>query len=108
ILEVRLSGGLERQVRVDVDLQKLKFYNIPFGDVIAAIGAENVTIPGGSIQVGAQDYLIRVDGEFKDVRHIEDLVVTLQDGAPIYVRDVATVDFGFEDRTSFARLDGNP
>src|SRR5690606_36994045 len=51
ILEVRLSGGLERQVRVDVDLQKLKFYNIAFNDVIEAIAAENVTIPGGKIDV---------------------------------------------------------
>ncbi len=107
ILEVRLSGGLERQVRVDVDLQKLQFYNIPFGDVIEAIGTENVTIPGGAIEVGAQDYLIRIDGEFTDPRAIEGVVVALHGGAPVYVRDVATVDFGFADRTSYARLDGN-
>src|SRR5690606_23860237 len=104
---VRLSGGLEREVRVDVDLEKLKFYNIAFNDVIEAIAAENVTIPGGSIDVGAQEYLIRIDGEFTDPRSIEDVVVLLQDGAPIYVRDVATVDFGFADRTSYARLDGS-
>lgn len=107
ILEVRLSGGLEREVRVDVDLQKLKFYNIAFNDVIEAIAAENVTIPGGSIDVGAQEYLIRIDGEFNDPRKIEDVVVLLEAGSPIYVRDVATVDFGFADRTSYARLDGS-
>ena len=107
ILEVRLSGGLEREVRVDVDLQKLKFYNIAFDDVIEAIAAENVTIPGGSIDVGAQEYIVRIDGEFTEPRMIEDVVVLLQDGSPIYVRDVATVDFGFADRTSFARLDGS-
>ena len=107
ILEVRLSGGLEREVRVDVDLEKLKFYNIAFNDVIEAIAAENVTIPGGSIDVGAQEYLIRIDGEFNDPRKIEDVVVLLEAGSPIYVRDVATVDFGFADRTSFARLDGS-
>lgn len=106
ILEVRLSGGLEREVRVDVDLEKLKFYNIAFNDVIEAIAAENVTIPGGTIDVGAQKYMVRIDGEFTDPRRIEDVVVALQDGAPIYVRDVATVDFGFADRTSYARLDG--
>jgi len=107
ILEVRLSGGLEREVRVDVDLQKLKFYNIAFSDVIEAIAAENVTIPGGSVDVGAQEYLVRIDGEFTEPRMIEDVVVLLQDGSPIYVRDVASVDFGFADRTSFARLDGS-
>ena len=108
ILEVRLNGGLERQVRVDVDLQQLQFYNIAFDDVIEAIASENVTIPGGAIDVGSQEYLIRIDGEFTDTRSIEGLVVALHGGTPVYVRDVATVDFGFADRTSYARLDGHP
>ncbi len=108
ILEVRLSGGLEREVRVDVDLQKLKFYNVAFTDVIDAIRAENVTIPGGGIDVGAQEYLVRIDGEFTDPHAIENVVVALVGGAPIYVRDVASVDFGFADRASYARLDGSP
>ena len=108
ILEVRLSGGLERVVRVDVDLSRLKFYNLAFDDVIDAIRSENVTIPGGSIEVGALDFLVRVDGEFDDTGIIEDIVVLMKNGRPIYVRDVATVDFGFEDRRSYARLDGAP
>ena len=108
ILEVRLSGGLERVVRVDVDLTRLQFYNVAFTDVIDVIRAENVTVPGGSIEIGAQDFLVRVAGEFQDTRVIEDVVVMLAGGRPIYVRDVATVDFGFEDRRSYARLDGAP
>ncbi|MCI0432271.1 MAG: efflux RND transporter permease subunit, partial [Gemmatimonadetes bacterium] len=108
ILEVRLSGGLERVVRVDVDLSRLKFYNLAFDDVIDAIRFENVTVPGGSIEVGAQDFLVRVDGEFDDTRVIEDIVVLTKNGRPIYVRDIASVDFGFGDRRSYARLDGAP
>ncbi|MGH7577435.1 MAG: efflux RND transporter permease subunit [Longimicrobiales bacterium] len=107
LLEVRLSGGLEREVKVDVDLTKLQFYDIAFTDVIDAIREENVTIPGGSIEVGSQDYLVRVAGEFEDTRIIEDIVIVSRDARPIYVRDVATVDFGFVDRNSYARLDGN-
>jgi multidrug efflux pump len=108
VLDVRLSGGLERQVKVDVDLAKLHFYDVAFTDVIDAIRGENVTIPGGAIDIGSQDYLVRVAGEFHDTRIIEDVVVLTRDRRPIYVRDLATVDFGFEDRTSYARLDGNP
>ena len=108
ILEVRLNGGIERVVRVDVDLPRLQFYNLAFGDVIEAIQTENVTVPGGSIEVGAQDFLVRVDGEFQDTRMIEDIVILTMGGRPIYVRDIASVDFGFEDRRSYARLDGSP
>ncbi|HEX7118425.1 MAG TPA: efflux RND transporter permease subunit [Longimicrobiales bacterium] len=108
ILEVRLSGGLEREVRVDVDLPRLQFYGLAFDDVIAAIRNENVTIPGGAIDVGNQKFLVRVDGEFVDTRIIEDIVITTLGGRPIYIRDVARVDFGFRERESYARLDGNP
>jgi multidrug efflux pump len=108
ILDVRLSGGLEREVRVDVDLAHLQYYGVGFADVINAIRSENVTIPGGSIDVGTQAFLVRVAGEFQDTEVIRDIVVKVVDGRPIYVRDVAEVDFGFRDRTSYARLYGAP
>jgi multidrug efflux pump len=108
ILEIRQFGGLEREVKVEVDLPRLQFYGLGFGDVVSAISAENLTIPGGSIDVGSQKYLVRVDGEFRDTRLIEDIVVKTRDDRPIYVRDVAAVDFGFQERTTFARLDGLP
>jgi len=105
ILDVNLSGGLDRVVKVDVDLPRLKFYAIAFGDVIDAIRKENVTVPGGAIQVGAQDFMVRIDGEFDDPSIINDIVINVVNGRPIHVRDVATVDFGFEDTRSYARLD---
>jgi multidrug efflux pump len=108
LLEVRLSGGLEREVRVDVDLAQLQYYDVAFTDVIDAIRGENVTIPGGAIDVGTQSFMVRVAGEFQDTDVIRDIVVALKDARPVYVRDVATVDFGFKDRTSYARLNSNP
>jgi multidrug efflux pump subunit AcrB len=106
VLRADLRGGLEREVKVDVDLSKMNYYGIELQDVIDAIQNENVNIPGGSIDVGDAKYLVRVDGEFEDPAVIEDLVVMMQDGRPIYVRDVATVDFGFAERETFARMDG--
>lgn len=108
VLRVDLRGGLEREVKVDVDLRKLQYYGVALEDVIDAIRKENVNIPGGSIEVGAFKYLVRVDGEFGDPAVIEDLVVSTSDGRAVYVRDVASVDFGFAERESFARLDGTP
>ena len=108
VLRADLRGGLEREVKVDVDLARLQYYGIALSEVVEAIQFENVNIPGGAIDVGALKYLVRVDGEFDDPMIIEDLVVTTFDGRPVYVRDVADVEFGFAERESFARLDDNP
>ena len=108
VLRVDLRGGLEREVKVDVDLGRLKYHGLAIQDVVDAIRDENVNIPGGSIEVGTQNYLVRVDGEFVDPSIIEDLIVGTFDGRGVYVRDIASVDFGFAERTSYARLDGNP
>ncbi|MXW16641.1 MAG: efflux RND transporter permease subunit [Gemmatimonadetes bacterium] len=108
VLRVDLRGGLEREVKVEVNLSKLQYYNVSFDDVLSAIRQENVNIPGGSIDVNGVNYLVRVDGEFDDPSVVGDLVITTVGGRPIYVRDVAEVDFGFSERTSFARLDEEP
>ena len=108
VLEVELSGGLEREVKVDVDLPKLKYYGLSFGDVIKAIQSENVTIPGGNIDVGTKKFLVRVPGEYDTPEPIEDIVVKAPGQNPIYVSDVADVTFGFKDRESYAQLNANP
>lgn len=108
VLRVEVRGGLEREVKVDVQLDRLQFYGLSINDVIDAIRNENVNIPGGSIDVGSFTYLVRVDGEFDDPTAIDDLVIEAESGRPVYVRDVANVEFGFQDRTSFARLDDSP
>jgi multidrug efflux pump subunit AcrB len=108
VLEAQLSGGLEREVKVDVDLAKLKFYDLAFADVVEAIARENVTTPGGGIDVGEMKYLVRIPGEFETTAPIADIVIETKNGRAVYVRDVAAVDFGFKDRDSYARLDGNP
>jgi multidrug efflux pump len=108
ISEVQISGGLEREVKVDVDLTRLQHYGVSFNDIIETIRDENLTIPGGVMDVGTVKYPVRVAGEFVDTRPIADLVVKTVNGQPVYVRDIATVDFGFVEQSSYARLDGHP
>lgn len=106
VLEVKISGGLEREVKVDVDINKLIHYNIRFDDIIEAIENENRTIPGGSIDLDRQSFLVRIPGEFDKPYIVQDLVVKLQDGKPIYVKDVADVSYAFKDRSTYARVNG--
>ena len=104
VLEVDVVGGLEREVQVNVDLNALQGYNLTFMDLVETIQQENTNMPGGSVDVDRLNYLVRVNGEFDDPSEIEDLVIEAPGGQPIYVRDVADVDFGFKDRASYARL----
>lgn len=104
VLEVDVVGGLEREVQIDVDLNALQGYNLAFMDIVDAIRAENTNMPGGSVDVDRLNYLVRVDGSFDVPDEIANIVVEAPGGQPIYVRDVANVDFGFKDRASYARL----
>ena len=105
ILEATLVGGLTREVQVQVDLNALKGYNLTFQDFVSTIQQENTNLPGGDIDVDRMNYLVRVNGKFEEPEEIEDLVVKSIDGGKnIYVRDVADVVFGFQERSSYARL----
>ncbi|MBD3617501.1 MAG: efflux RND transporter permease subunit [Gracilimonas sp.] len=108
VLGVDLTGGLEREVQVDVDLPKMKYYNLSFTDIITAIQQENVTIPGGDITVGSKNFLLRVPGQYETTAPIEDIVVTADDDKPIYIRDVASVTFGYKERETYSTLDNSP
>jgi len=104
VLEVDISGGLEREVQVDVNLDKMMGYGLSFSDIADAIRNENTNIPGGSIDIAQQNFLVRVEGQFERPEEIEDFVVAAPGGVPIHVRDVAEVNFGFKERESYARL----
>ncbi|MEQ9104235.1 MAG: efflux RND transporter permease subunit [Rhodothermales bacterium] len=104
VLEVDVLGALEREVKIDVDLNRLQGYNLTFNDLVTAISNENINLPGGSIDVDDVNYLVRVDGVYQDPAGISDIVIKAPGGQPIFVRDVATVDFGFQKRTSYSRL----
>lgn len=106
VLRADLTGGLEPEIQVNCDVNLLNEYRIGFDDVVNAIKNENVSIPAGSIDTKEVAYSVRVPGEYKDVKPIEDIVIKLQGGKPIYVRDVAQVYASFEDRKTYSRLNG--
>ncbi len=106
VLDVVLSGGRQRQIRVEFDPDRLFAYRISLSEVIRAIQKENVNIPGGSIDIGQGKYMLRIPGEFTDPAEIDNLVLTERGGRLIYFKDVARIVDSFEDRTSYARMNG--
>ncbi|MBK8554040.1 MAG: efflux RND transporter permease subunit [Ignavibacteria bacterium] len=106
VLSADVKGGLEREVKINVDANRLKYYNITFNDIINKIGFENQSIPGGSVDLGKQNYLVRVPGQYEDPEKIRDIVVKSEFEKPIYIRDVAQVIYGYKDRTTLSRENG--
>jgi multidrug efflux pump len=106
-LRADLNGGIEPEVQVNADVYRLKAFELSFDDLVNAIRSENLSIPGGAIDDKQNTFSVRIPGEFKEVKPIEDIVVKIRGGRPIYVRDVAKVDYSFEDRQTYARLNGN-
>lgn len=108
ITRVDIVGALEQQVNVDVDLQKLQASQLSFTDIEGAIARENITISGGSIDVGDQKRAVRVAGQYANAADIANIQIKNLRGAPVRLGDIATVTDGFKDRESYARLDGQP
>lgn len=104
VLRVDLAGGVEREIQVHVDPNLLRHFGVSLNDVIGAIQSENVNLPGGSIDVGPMKYTVRVPGEFENVHEMNDIVVKVKEGIPIYMRDVARIQDGFKEPSTFSRL----
>ena len=105
ITRVELKGTLEREVKVDVDLMKMDALKVSFRDIENAISAENITMSGGELVSNDFRRAIRVKGEFESVEELENMIVKSEDQRPIFLKDIAIVTFGYQDRSSIARAD---
>lgn len=105
VASVEVNGGDVREVQVLLDLNALQSRRIAPQQISAALRGENLNIPGGSVTDQGKELLIRTPGNFRTVEEIGDVVVAYR-GAPVYLRDVATVQDGFVERTSFTLLNG--
>lgn len=81
VAAVKVGGGLEDEIQVDIDQQKLAQLNLPIDNVITRLKEENVNISGGRLEEGSQRYLVRTVNQFADVEEIGNLLVTTQGGS---------------------------
>lgn len=105
VLECDLVGGRDREIRVEVDPDRLAAYGIPFSVLYQVVTGENQNVSGGTVSMGDGRYQIRVPGEFTNVEEFQGLVVTNAGGGTVYLRDVAKVVDGHKDVTSLSRFD---
>jgi multidrug efflux pump len=106
VLDARLSGGLEREIHVEFDLDRVGAYNVPFSSLINAVTRSNVNMPGGSMDIGDAKYLVRVPEDFKHPSEIFSIVAFVRDGKPVYLRDVAFIRDSYKDPLTRSRING--
>jgi multidrug efflux pump subunit AcrB len=103
-----LIGALNREIQINVDLYRMQAAGINFANIEQAISGENVNISGGDLNVNDVRRTLRVTGEFKDVKNLENIIIRSSTGNTVFLKEIARVEDGYEERQDFARLDGNP
>ncbi len=106
VLSARMTGGLDRAIHVELDLDRVGAYNVPFSSLISAVTRSNVNMPSGSMDIGEGKYLVRVPEDFKHPSEIFSIVAFVRDGKPVYLRDVAYINDSFKDPLTRSRLNG--
>jgi HAE1 family hydrophobic/amphiphilic exporter-1 len=100
--EVRIAGGLEREIRINLIPTRLEALGVTVPDVMGALSRQNMEVPAGRVESGAREQLVRVTGRITDPRQFEDVVIATRSGQPVRVRDVAQVETGTEEERSVA------
>ena len=103
---VSVSGIPKREIMVLCDPYKLDAYNLTIESISSLIGAENRNIPAGTIEVGSNTYAMRVQKEFTSSKEIENLVVGSFNGGNVYLKDVARVVDGLQERSQESYING--
>jgi len=108
VAAVTVSGGLRRQIRVELSKEKITALDLPVDRVVNAIRTENQNVPLGEIDEGDTTYLLRSQGQFDSIDQLRNLIIFTRSDVPIYLRDVATITDSTEDERSFLRINGQP
>ncbi len=101
-------GGREREMQVLVDPAKLAARSLTWLDLARALDQENRDFSGGDFDEGKRSYVVRTVGEYKTPSDIESVIIARRNGAPVYVRDVASVKLDYKDPTTVVRQSGRP
>jgi HAE1 family hydrophobic/amphiphilic exporter-1 len=106
--EVTLAGGRAREIHIVVDIEKLNSYGLSMAEVRDALIAENVEIPGGSIEQGKSELLLRTLGRVDAAEDFNNIVVATKNGTPIRIADIGHAEDSFERPTSAVWLGDTP
>lgn len=108
ISEANIRGVEEREIQIDVDPYKLDAVDLSFEDVALAIQLENITMGAGQFTADQIRRTIRTEANYTSMDQIRNTIIKVNNGKPVYIRDIATVTDGYEEQKTIARLDDKP
>lgn len=106
INEVKLVGALDREIQVNIDAYKMQAAQLTFYDIRTAIANENLSITGGNVPLMGMKPTLSIKGEYKDPKEIENIVVTSQTGAKLFLKDIAEIKDSFKEQESYSSSKG--
>ena len=104
VAAVKISGGLEDEVQIEIDQRKMAQLNLSLNALTQRLAAENVNVSAGRLEEGTQRYLVRTINQFSSVEEIGGLIVSTGEKRPIYLRDIANVHQGYSEREAIIRM----
>src|SRR5690606_8704606 len=107
VAAVKVGGGLEDEIDVSIDQQRLAQLGIDINEVITRLKNENVNASGGRIDEGSQRYLVRTINQLRTLDEMRELLVKVDGGVPIRLKDIADIRQGYKEREGIVRIDGN-
>ncbi len=108
VASVTINGGLDREILVSIDSDKLRSNQLSFSQVTAALAGENVNLPAGTLKEGTINFLIRTLGRFESIQDIEEILISNIRGKKIYLGDIAKVEDTFKEINSITYVNGKP
>jgi HAE1 family hydrophobic/amphiphilic exporter-1 len=106
--EVSVYGGLKRAINIWLDAERLAAYKLPITQVRQAIVRQNADIPGGNVDAGRRELVLRTMGKIVDPQEFNDLIVANINGFPVRIRDIGRAEDGTKEERTVARLNGVP
>ncbi len=108
VARAEVTGGLIPEIHCELNPELLHFYGLSISNVASALNQANVSASGGSVEEGNQRYLIRAIGELKKLEQVANTVVGYSAGVPIYLSDLGTAKWDFEEPVNAVRMDNKP
>ncbi len=106
VAAVKISGGLEDEIQVEIDQRKMAQLNLSPEMLSARLAAENVNVSAGRLEQGTQRYLVRTINQFTSVEEFGGLIIAPGELRPIYLRDIARIHAGYTEREAIIRMNG--
>ena len=104
--EIAVTGGTEREIKVELDPYKLKAFNLSAPEVYSKIQAANTITPAGTVTDGGKKFILMVSGEIKSLEQVENIILSNNDGQTLRLADIAKVSFGTKERETYTRVNG--